>query len=128
MTRQELAEALNAYVTLRDPKAMPLDFRNIGLFERGVTRWPRKLIREALRSVLMASNDSALGLHTGRRASLIPQTVAAAPSISAEYSSSNAEFCDRSEKTFIVDTAKLDMLMLNKEGVLVVDRRRVWRP
>jgi transcriptional regulator with XRE-family HTH domain len=67
VSRQELAELVNAYIWENHRKRVELDANYIGKLERGDIRWPSQLYREALRSVLNVSTDAALGLVNPRR-------------------------------------------------------------
>jgi hypothetical protein len=68
LTRQELAELVNAYIWDHHHKKVALDANHLGKIERGLIRWPSKLYREALRAILGASTDAALGFDNARRA------------------------------------------------------------
>ncbi|WNV85014.1 hypothetical protein [Umezawaea sp. Da 62-37] len=108
LSRQELAEALNVYMLRRDLTAPSVDLRSIGKYERGVNRWPRPLVREAMRSVLKVETDEALGFHRGDRTPTTPVIGSEpAPLLSSHHA---ARFC---------------MLPLQNELVLVIDRRRM---
>ena len=61
MSRQELAEAVNAYLWDRYQQRENLSANDIGKLERGVTRWPGRRRREAFRSVLHAKTDAEIG-------------------------------------------------------------------
>ncbi|MDT5031933.1 MAG: hypothetical protein QOC94_2104 [Actinoplanes sp.] len=61
MSRQELAEAVNAYLWATREKHDGADATYIGHLEQGRTRWPNALRREALRAVLGARTDAELG-------------------------------------------------------------------
>jgi transcriptional regulator with XRE-family HTH domain len=67
LSRQELAELVNAYLWEIHQKRVELDANYIGKLERGDIRWPSQLYREALRAVLNVSTDAALGLVNPRR-------------------------------------------------------------
>jgi hypothetical protein len=69
MSRQELAEMVNAYLWQNggDPDTA-LDETDIGRLERGDHRWPGRLRREAFRAVLHAATDADLGFYINRRA------------------------------------------------------------
>lgn len=67
LSRQELAELVNAYIWDHHGKVVELDANYMGKLERGVIRWPCGLYREALRAILGVSTDSALGLTNTRR-------------------------------------------------------------
>jgi hypothetical protein len=74
MSRQELAEAVNAWLFAKSggERESHLDETYIGKLERGEHRWPTERYRAALRGVLGASTDAELGLHinrSGRRSS-----------------------------------------------------------
>lgn len=60
MTRRELADAVHAWLLDRQIDR-PIDETYIGKLERGTVRWPNKDYRVALRSILDAADDAALG-------------------------------------------------------------------
>lgn len=68
LSRQELAESVNAHVWRHHRELVEMDANYVGKLERGVIRWPGKLYREALRAVLNAPSDAALGFSNKRRA------------------------------------------------------------
>lgn len=68
LSRQELAELVNAYLWDHHHERVELDANYVGKLERGVIRWPGASYREALRSILGVSSDAALGLTNRRRA------------------------------------------------------------
>ncbi len=69
LTRQELAELVNAYIwDHHDKKRVELTSTYVGKLERGPIRWPSKLYREALRAILGVPTDAALGFVNARRA------------------------------------------------------------
>lgn len=69
LTRQELAELVNAYIwNHHNKKIVALTANYLGKLERGHIRWPGKLYREALRAVLGVPTDAALGFVNARRA------------------------------------------------------------
>jgi hypothetical protein len=68
LSRQELAELVNAYLWDHHHERVELDANYVGKLERGVIRWPGAHYREALRSILGVSSDAALGLTNRRRA------------------------------------------------------------
>ena len=62
LTRQELADLVNARLADRDPKAVPVTETYIGKLEQGRVSWPQTdARREAFRHVLHASTDADLG-------------------------------------------------------------------
>jgi transcriptional regulator with XRE-family HTH domain len=61
MSRQELAEAVNAHVHRTTGQATAMDAHYVGRLERGLRRWPGIAYRNAFRAVLGVSTDSALG-------------------------------------------------------------------
>lgn len=63
MSRQELAEAVNAWVFQHLQQRVDFDGARIGKLERGQTRWPRAHVRAGLRAVLGAEKDADLGLY-----------------------------------------------------------------
>lgn len=62
LSRQELAEAVNAWIFTVHGRRTALDARAIGKLERGETRWPQVLVRAGLRAVLGVTTDAEIGL------------------------------------------------------------------
>lgn len=67
MSRQELADAVNAYLWDKYWQPENLSENDIGKLERGEIRWPGERRREAFRAVLRAETDAELGFHGSRR-------------------------------------------------------------
>jgi transcriptional regulator with XRE-family HTH domain len=63
MSRQELAEAVAAYLYARHGLQASIDDGYIGKLERGEHRWPTARYREALCEVLGVADASALGFY-----------------------------------------------------------------
>ncbi|MEV6800563.1 hypothetical protein AB0M91_19785 [Micromonospora rifamycinica] len=61
MSRQELAEAVNAWLYERTGRQTDIASRYIGRLERGETRWPSAHCRRALRALLDKASDAQLG-------------------------------------------------------------------
>ncbi|WP_141714064.1 hypothetical protein [Micromonospora inyonensis] len=61
MSRQELAEAVNAWLYEHTGRQTDIASRYIGRLERGDTRWPSAHYRTALRAVLAKASDAELG-------------------------------------------------------------------
>ncbi|MGH3823260.1 MAG: XRE family transcriptional regulator [Pseudonocardiaceae bacterium] len=70
LTRQELAELINAWVWEHHHEVVNASENYVGKLERGIIRWPGKLYREAFRAILGVSTDAALGFVNGRRAAV----------------------------------------------------------
>ena len=68
LSREELAELVNAWVWEHHHTMVAASANYIGQLERGKIRWPGKLYREALRVILGVPTDSALGFVNTRRA------------------------------------------------------------
>jgi tetratricopeptide (TPR) repeat protein len=66
LSRQELAEAANAWLADRHPAEAALDANYIGKLERGKHRWPSAGRRAALRHVLHTDTDADLGFYINR--------------------------------------------------------------
>ena len=67
LSRQELAELVNTWVWNHHDNTVVLATANyIGKLENGIIRWPGKLYREALRAILGAPTDTALGFLNAR--------------------------------------------------------------
>jgi hypothetical protein len=66
LSRQELAELVNAWIYEQHHKVVAASANYIGQLERGTIRWPGKLYREALRAIFSVSKDSALGFVNAR--------------------------------------------------------------
>ena len=73
MSRQELADAVNAYLWDAHRVKQNFDETDIGRLERGEIRWPGKLRREAFRAVLGVTGDSQIGFYIARVAPAGPQ-------------------------------------------------------
>ncbi len=67
MSRQELAEAINAYLWRTYEQDEKLDENDIGKLERGEHRWPGARRREAFRAVLAVARDADLGFYINRK-------------------------------------------------------------
>ncbi|GAA1243270.1 hypothetical protein GCM10009676_31060 [Prauserella halophila] len=69
MTRQELAEAINAhlYRASGGRQVTAVDANHVGKWERGVIRWPAAYYRQALRVILDVATDAELGFTRPRR-------------------------------------------------------------
>ncbi|MBB5788272.1 XRE family transcriptional regulator [Jiangella mangrovi] len=72
MSRQELADRVNAVLFERTGRLHELDDNYIGKLERGIIRWPQASYRQALRDVLGASTDGQLGFVNTRRLATAP--------------------------------------------------------
>jgi transcriptional regulator with XRE-family HTH domain len=68
LSRQELAELVNAWVWDHHEKLVEHSANYIGQLECGKIRWPGKVSREALRAILGVSTDAALGFVNARSA------------------------------------------------------------
>ncbi len=68
LSRQELAELVNAWVWEHHEKMVEHSANWVGQLERGKIRWPGKVSREALRAILGVSTDAALGFVNARSA------------------------------------------------------------
>ena len=68
LSRQELAELVNAWVRDHHEKMVEHSANYIGQLECGKIRWPSKVSREALRAILGVSTDAALGFINARSA------------------------------------------------------------
>ncbi|GAA4690990.1 hypothetical protein [Phytohabitans rumicis] len=67
MSRQELAEAVNAHIYATTGRRVALDGSYIGKLERGLMRWPYEHYRAGLRAVLGVERDADLGLYISRK-------------------------------------------------------------
>jgi hypothetical protein len=79
MSRQELADAVNAYLWDTYQVTNTWDETDIGRLERGENRWPGKRRREAFRAVLQVQTDSEIGFYIDRASAATSQ---AAPTAS----------------------------------------------
>jgi hypothetical protein len=61
MSRQELAEAVNAHVHRTTGRITAMDAHYVGRLERGQRRWPSSEYRDAFRAVLGTATDAELG-------------------------------------------------------------------
>ena len=63
MSRQELAEAVNAHVYAASGRVVRLNANYVGKLERGVARWPRPHLRAGLCAVLGVARSADLGFY-----------------------------------------------------------------
>jgi tetratricopeptide (TPR) repeat protein len=63
MSRQEVADAVNAHLAASGERCAIVDANYIGKLERGVHRWPGESKRRALRVVLDVGSDRELGFY-----------------------------------------------------------------
>ncbi|MCA2216293.1 XRE family transcriptional regulator [Jidongwangia harbinensis] len=91
MSRQELAEAVNAWQWSRYQREDRLDETDVGKLERGETHWPGLTRREGFRAVLRATTDAELGFYRNRRSRspTAAGTVALAPLLPSLLTSSS---------------------------------------
>jgi hypothetical protein len=67
MSRNELAEAVNAYLWRATEQRYELDGHAVARYERGEVVWPSAPYRSGLRAVLGAASDTDLGFRPTRR-------------------------------------------------------------
>jgi hypothetical protein len=67
MSRQELAEAVNAYLFTHTKRVYAMDAHYVGRLERGARRWPNADYRQGFRAVLGAQSDAELGFSRTQR-------------------------------------------------------------
>jgi len=79
MSRQELADAVNAHLARTDPQEANLDANHIGKLERGAHRWPNEKRRAAFRHVLRVEADRELGFYIIRSLGSGSETALATP-------------------------------------------------
>jgi len=90
MARQELADLVNTAVHEATGEPGHLDADYVGRLERGVVRWPRQTYRTALKTILNADTDAALGFRTrhapppGHGTDLTPHSTATPPAATRE--------------------------------------------
>lgn len=84
MSRQELAEAVNAYLYEHTGRRTAIAHNYIGNLERGTTRWPSAHYRTALRAVLGKATDAELGFFIIRGHANDPDITPAEPPPPAE--------------------------------------------
>jgi len=68
MSREELADAVNAWIYARTGRVLVLTANYVGKMERGVLRWPNAHYRAGLRAVLGVARDRELGFRRVSRA------------------------------------------------------------
>lgn len=73
MSRQDLADLVNAQLAAQGVKHAPLDAGYVGKLERGTHRWPQRAYRDAFREVLGAVSDADLGFYVRRQATAVSQ-------------------------------------------------------
>lgn len=75
MSRQELADAANAWLWKTHQRRENLSEHDIGRYERGEVRWPRQWRRKALRGFLGVASDAELGFYPRRRTTAEPSYI-----------------------------------------------------
>ncbi|MGH3790946.1 MAG: helix-turn-helix domain-containing protein [Pseudonocardiaceae bacterium] len=75
LSRQELAELVNTWVWDHHKETLEHSANWIGALERGKIRWPRTLSRKALRAILDAPTDAALGFTGDPRSARAAETL-----------------------------------------------------
>lgn len=90
LSRQELAEAVNAEVHASTGRTVTLDGSYVGRLERSAHRWPGAIYRQAFRTVLGATSDAELGFFILRRPRngdlpALPQALAQVPSAAVTH-------------------------------------------
>lgn len=68
LSRQELAEAVNAWLQHHTKRAGALDAHYVARLERGAVRWPGREYRAGFRAILGVGTDAELGFMPLRRA------------------------------------------------------------
>ncbi|MFI9640888.1 hypothetical protein ACIG87_12610 [Micromonospora sp. NPDC051925] len=63
MSRQEVAEAVNAWIWENQQRCTHLDGKYVGKLERGEVRWPLAHVRAGLRGVFGVDSDASIGLY-----------------------------------------------------------------
>lgn len=66
LSRQELADAVNAWLWANTGRVFTVSARSVGQWERGDYRWPMETTRRALRVVLGVDRDADLGFYIVR--------------------------------------------------------------
>lgn len=108
MSRQELADAVNAYLSKTYGLDVHLDETDIGKLERGENRWPREKRREAFRAILHATTDAELGFYIYRKSRLrLADTL---PEVSAST-------CEHVAIVNIVVNGREHMIRLSRRGL-----------
>ncbi|MCP2323543.1 hypothetical protein HDA40_002050 [Hamadaea flava] len=67
MSRQDLADLVNAHLGKQKIRHAPIDAGYVGKLERGVHRWPQEAYRDAFRAVLDVTTYVELGFYIRRR-------------------------------------------------------------
>jgi hypothetical protein len=73
MSRQELAEAVNAYLFTHTKRVYAMDAHYVGRLERGARRWPNADYRQGFRTVLGVQSDAELGFSRAQRSNELAQ-------------------------------------------------------
>lgn len=94
MSRQELAEAVNAHLIAAIGRRVQIDAGYIGRLERGTHRWPQADYRAGLRVVLGAVADSEIGFYSARRNASDEKFLASDPAFNGGRSDSQSTASD----------------------------------
>lgn len=87
MSRQELADAVNAHAHAHTGRRSAVDARYIGKLERGEHRWPFEPYRTALRKVLGKATNADLGFFIIRGHAQDPEVSAEEPGPEGSWTS-----------------------------------------
>jgi hypothetical protein len=125
MSRQELAEQVNAWQWRVYKKEDRLDETDVGRLERGETHWPGRTRREGYRAVLGAETDADLGFYRYRksRSTRLP----ARPADASERDNQADATTGRAALTTVIEdeadrgTAEVDLV----EFALALDQRGI---
>ena len=79
MSRQELAEAVNAFLLAETGGVYCMSASHLGKLELGDHHWPREYYRRALRAVLGARCDADLGFYISRSTQPVPAEMVPGP-------------------------------------------------
>lgn len=111
MSRQELADECNSWLSTKPDPDTPITENTIAKIEQGRVTWPREWRRSAYRHVLGASTDAELGFEDRRRKALtVPYSDPAGPTPSAAGSTYGLGAVDRDLHTTLTGAAKTAML------------------
>lgn len=83
LSRQELADAVNAHLYADGHGHACIDANYVGKLERGQIRWPTAAVRAAFRVILGAPTDAALGFYIVRTTATARPAAAIQPSFGA---------------------------------------------
>ena len=109
MSRQEVAEAVNAWIWEHQRRRTYLDSRYVGKLERGESRWPVAHVRAGLRGVFGVENDASIGLYVIYGSGRPAEAVKTVPSLARKTEPASAPVTSLNNRADVTPTVHLSV-------------------